>query len=109
LALIALAHGRTSLYDISDIGATSPALWHMAHFSYKIGAMSFPNEGTDFWAKTVAGSRAPAKIQRNGMWDRIIVFLLNLERESRTDLEEPGLLDSFPVTENAAGHCLPLA
>src|ERR1700730_7519573 len=64
----------------------------MAHFSYKIGAISFPNEGTDFWAKTVAGSNAPAKTQRNGSRDRIIVLLL-LECESRTDLHEGGLQD----------------
>ena len=32
LFLMARAQGRTSSYDMSDIGATSPGRWHMAHF-----------------------------------------------------------------------------
>jgi hypothetical protein len=72
LFLIARAHGRTSSYDMSDIGATSPDLWHMAHLSYRIGAMSFPNEGFAVWANTVAGNNAAAMIQTTGTWDRII-------------------------------------
>src|SRR5262245_39939687 len=31
LVLIALAQGRTSSYDSSDMGATSPGRWHVAH------------------------------------------------------------------------------
>jgi hypothetical protein len=61
---------------MSDIGATSPGLWHMAHLAYKIGAISFANEGFEVWAKTVAGSKATARIQPAETWDRIIIFLL---------------------------------
>jgi hypothetical protein len=59
---------------MSDIGATSPGRWHMAHLAYKIGAMSFANEGFEVWAKTEAGSKTTARIQPIGTWDRIIVF-----------------------------------
>ena len=44
-ALIALAHGRASSYDSSDIGATSPGRWQLAHFLYMIGATSLANVG----------------------------------------------------------------
>jgi hypothetical protein len=44
----------------------------MAHLSYKIGAMSFPNEGFEVWAGTVAGNNATAKIQPTATQDRII-------------------------------------
>jgi len=43
--LIAFAHGRTSSYDSSVIGATSPGRWQLTHLSYTIGAMSFVNVG----------------------------------------------------------------
>src|SRR5918993_5493170 len=46
LALIALAHGRASSYDSSDIGATSPGRWQFAHLLYMIGATSLANVGT---------------------------------------------------------------
>ena len=48
---------------MSDIGATSPARWHMAHFVYKSGAMSFAKVGAVVWAATVAGNKATAMIQ----------------------------------------------
>jgi hypothetical protein len=64
---------------MSDIGATSPALWHMTHFEYKIGAMSFPNEGLAVWAKTVAGNNVAATIQPTGMWVRFILDSLLVE------------------------------
>ena len=51
LVLIALAHGRASSYDSSDIGATSPGRWQFAHLPYMIGATSFANVG----AACVAG------------------------------------------------------
>src|SRR5918993_2185021 len=44
--LIALAHGRASSYDSSDIGATSPGRWQFAHLPYMIGATSLANVGT---------------------------------------------------------------
>src|SRR5581483_8329243 len=46
LVLITVAHGRTSAYEISVIGATSPARWQLTHLSYTIGATSFANVGT---------------------------------------------------------------
>src|SRR6476469_7001835 len=45
LVLIALAHGRASSYDNSDIGATSPGRWQLAHLLNMIGATSFANVG----------------------------------------------------------------
>ena len=45
LALIALAHGRASSYDSSDIGATSPGRWQFAHLLNMIGATSLANVG----------------------------------------------------------------
>jgi N-acyl-D-amino-acid deacylase len=39
------AHGRASLYVISDIGAISPARWQDVQFAKKIGATSLLNEG----------------------------------------------------------------
>src|SRR6185436_18390517 len=45
LDLIAFAHGRASSYDSSDIGATSPGRWQLAHLLYMIGATSFANVG----------------------------------------------------------------
>src|SRR5918993_2408649 len=45
LVLIALAQGRASSYDSSDIGATSPGLWQFAHLLYMIGATSLANVG----------------------------------------------------------------
>jgi hypothetical protein len=59
---------------MSDIGATSPALWHMTHLSYKIGAMSFPNVGFEVWANTVAGNNAAAMIQPTGTWVRFMTL-----------------------------------
>jgi hypothetical protein len=44
-SLIAPAHGRTSLNDSSDIGATSPGRWHEAHLANTIGATSRLNVG----------------------------------------------------------------
>src|SRR5688572_31456833 len=44
-ALIALAHGRASSYESSDIGATSPGRWQLAHLAYMIGAISLANVG----------------------------------------------------------------
>jgi hypothetical protein len=44
----------------------------MAHLSYKIGAMSFPNEGFEVWAKAIAGNKTPTTIQPTATWDRII-------------------------------------
>jgi hypothetical protein len=62
---------------MSDIGATSPGRWHMAHLAYTIGAMSFPNVGFDVWASTVAGNNTAAMIQPAEMWVRSIFnFLL---------------------------------
>src|SRR5262249_14664130 len=46
LFLMTRAHGRTSSYERKVIGATSPARWHIVHFSYMIGAMSLVNVGT---------------------------------------------------------------
>jgi hypothetical protein len=46
LFLITRAHGRTSSYERNVIGATSPARWHIVHFSYMMGATSFVNVGT---------------------------------------------------------------
>src|SRR5581483_2793771 len=43
--LITFAHGRTSSYDSSDIGATSPGRWQLAHLSKTIGATSLANVG----------------------------------------------------------------
>jgi hypothetical protein len=37
-----------------------------------MGAMSFPNEGLEVWAETVAGDTATAKIQPTATQDRII-------------------------------------
>src|SRR5688500_10678987 len=47
-ALIALAQGRASSYDSSDIGATSPGRWQFAHLAYMIGATSLANVGADW-------------------------------------------------------------
>src|SRR5688572_219956 len=44
-ALIALAQGRASSYESSDIGATSPGRWQFAHLPYMIGATSLANVG----------------------------------------------------------------
>jgi hypothetical protein len=74
LLLIDRAQGRASSYVMSDIGATSPCRWHVAHFAYRSGAMSFPNDGVEVWAKAVAGNKATAIIQPTGMWDRIMTF-----------------------------------
>jgi hypothetical protein len=41
--LIARAHGRTSSYVISDIGAISPGRWHLTQDRCRIGATSFVN------------------------------------------------------------------
>src|SRR5262245_55871116 len=46
LFLMTRAHGRTSSYERNVIGATSPVRWHIVHFAYMIGAMSFVNVGT---------------------------------------------------------------
>src|SRR5262245_53417865 len=46
LVLIAFAHGRTSSYDISVIGATSPGRWHITHLLKTIGATSLLKVGT---------------------------------------------------------------
>src|SRR5688572_21063673 len=43
--LIAFAHGRASSYDSSDMGATSPGRWQLAHLLYMIGATSLANVG----------------------------------------------------------------
>src|ERR1043166_9507581 len=40
LVLIERAHGRASSYEISDIGATSPARWHVFHLFWRIGRTS---------------------------------------------------------------------
>src|SRR5688500_11439059 len=45
LSRIAAAHGRASRNVISDIGATSPGRWQVAHRAWKIGAMSRLNVG----------------------------------------------------------------
>src|SRR5262249_9473757 len=37
---MALPHGRTSAYDVSGIGATSPERWQLAHLLKMIGATS---------------------------------------------------------------------
>ena len=42
---MAPAHGRTSLNERSDIGATSPGRWHPAHLAKTIGATSRLNVG----------------------------------------------------------------
>src|SRR5499427_7996069 len=47
LFLITFAHGRTSSYDVSVIGATSPLRWHATHLSNTIGATSLVKVGTD--------------------------------------------------------------
>ena len=54
LDLIALAHGRASSYESSDIGATSPGRWQFAHLLNMIGATSLANVG----AECVAGDCA---------------------------------------------------
>jgi hypothetical protein len=51
----------------------------MTHFEYKIGAMSFPNEGFAVWAKTVAGNNAAAMTQPTGTRVRIMLFLSSLK------------------------------
>ena len=43
--LIALAHGRASAKESSDIGATSPGRWQLAHFVNMIGATSLVKVG----------------------------------------------------------------
>ena len=43
LSLMARAHGRTSSYDRSGIGATSPGRWQLTQLSKRIGATSFVN------------------------------------------------------------------
>src|SRR5262249_14723439 len=45
LFLITFAHGRTSSYEVSVIGATSPLRWQLTHLSKTIGATSFVNVG----------------------------------------------------------------
>src|SRR5439155_3481223 len=57
LFLLAFAHGRTSSYDVSVIGATSPLRWHATHLSYTIGATSLVKVGT---AAAAAGPAASA-------------------------------------------------
>src|SRR5262245_46712265 len=42
---MAFAQGRASSYESNDIGATSPGLWHVAHFSNRMGAISFAKVG----------------------------------------------------------------
>src|SRR5262245_26620825 len=44
-SLIAPAHGRTSLNEVSDMGATSPGRWQLAHLVKTIGATSLLNVG----------------------------------------------------------------
>src|SRR5215510_4613353 len=51
-----LAHGRTSLKLISDIGAISPGRWQLMQFLTRIGAMSLLNVG--------AAASAPVKSPR---------------------------------------------
>src|SRR6266516_3667497 len=51
-AAIDFAHGRTSSYVASDIGAMLSGRWHDSHLSRKIGAMSF--------VKVTAGAGNPA-------------------------------------------------
>src|SRR4051812_19659359 len=45
LFLMTFAHGRTSSYDVSVIGATSPARWHVAQLLKTIGATSLVKVG----------------------------------------------------------------
>src|SRR5687767_11310447 len=68
--LIALAHGRASSYDSSDIGATSPGRWQFAHLPYMIGATSFANVGADWpveedWAVAFNDARVAAPTTSN--------------------------------------------
>jgi hypothetical protein len=41
-----LAHGRTSSYEVSVIGATSPLRWQLAQLLKTIGATSLAKVGT---------------------------------------------------------------
>ena len=43
LLLMARAHGRTSSYVISDMGAPPPGRWQFSHECCRIGATSFAN------------------------------------------------------------------
>ena len=60
LVLIALAHGRASSYDSSDIGATSPGRWQLAHLLNMIGATSFAKVGAACGAGDCAVTRNDA-------------------------------------------------
>src|SRR5687767_11927981 len=48
--LIAFAHGRASSYESSDIGATSPGRWQLAHLPYMMGATSLAKVGAEVGA-----------------------------------------------------------
>src|SRR3954451_23560613 len=54
LFLITFAHGRTSSYDVSVIGATSPWRWQLAQLLNTIGATSFVKVGTTAGAGAAA-------------------------------------------------------
>src|SRR5262245_61734101 len=56
---IAVAQGRTSLYVMSDIGATSPGRWQLTQFLYTIGATSRLKVG-DSAAAPVGRTACPA-------------------------------------------------
>jgi hypothetical protein len=44
----------------------------MEHRSYKIGAISFPNDGFKVWAESPDGNKAIAKIQETATQNRNI-------------------------------------
>src|SRR5262245_10217047 len=64
-SLIALTHGRTTSYVVSDIGAIDPTRWQSWHFAWKIGATSLAKVGLPPAARASAraeGSARPATI-----------------------------------------------
>src|SRR5436190_11108880 len=74
-AAIDLAHGRTSSYVTSDIGAIWSGRWHASHLSWKIGAMSLVNVGA-VSAATAGSARAMAAVRAHGMATCSIELLL---------------------------------
>jgi hypothetical protein len=63
---MALLHGRTSAYEVSGIGATSPGRWQLAHLLKMIDATSLvkvtPAASFLFMIKAAAASKATNRI-----------------------------------------------
>src|SRR5262245_28072103 len=73
---MALLHGRTSAYDVSGIGATSPGRWQLAHLLNMIGETSLVKVTPAASFLFTINAAAAVSITSSTMNKRLIVFLL---------------------------------